>query len=186
MRLFSGIPLTPEAQASLARTVAPLWAGPWPVRWTAPDAWHVTLQFYGEQPEATVALLAPGLERAARHTPLLPLATGPIEAVPSPTHARLVWAPVEGPGALELLHHEVAAAASVIGIEPEGRPFRPHLTLGRVKRGGRLPRGAATRFAGLGPGIAWTGDRVVLYESRRAPAGARYAPVSTFTLREPS
>ena len=35
---------------------------------------------------------------------------------------------------LELLHHDVEVACGSIGFDVEGRPFRPHLTLARVKQ----------------------------------------------------
>jgi 2'-5' RNA ligase len=34
---------------------------------------------------------------------------------------------------LELLHHDVEVAFEGLGFEVEGRPFRPHLTLARVR-----------------------------------------------------
>jgi RNA 2',3'-cyclic 3'-phosphodiesterase len=36
---------------------------------------------------------------------------------------------------LELLHHDVEVACEAIGFEVEGRAFRPHLTLARVREG---------------------------------------------------
>jgi 2'-5' RNA ligase len=34
---------------------------------------------------------------------------------------------------LELLHHDIELAYEKLGFDVEGRPFRPHLTLARIK-----------------------------------------------------
>ena len=61
-----------------------------------------------------------------------------------------------------------------IGFAPEGRPFRPHLTLGRVREGHRLPPGAMDLLEGLPHEPAFTADRVVLFESNQTPSGPTY------------
>jgi len=70
------------------------------------------------------------------------------------------------------------------GLPAESRPFRGHLTLGRV----RSSRGAAalTRaiVAAGAPDLgSWTASEVVLYESRLRPTGALYVPISRHALR---
>src|SRR5712675_612158 len=57
---------------------------------------------------------------------------------------RVIWAGLDADPALELLQHRVEQEFSPLGFPPEGRPFRPHLTLGRAAREAR-PRD----FAGL-------------------------------------
>jgi 2'-5' RNA ligase len=61
-----------------------------------------------------------------------------------------------------------------MGFPPEGRPFRPHITLGRVREGHRLPPGAIDQLENVAPGTAFLADRVVLFESRLTPAGPVY------------
>ena len=59
---------------------------------------------------------------------------GGIGAFPNFRRARVVWIGVGQDPRLELLHHDVEVACEKIGFELEGRPFRPHLTLARVKQ----------------------------------------------------
>src|SRR5579863_3746393 len=47
MRLFVGLPLASEVLNELSEAVARLKAPQDGLRWTAPDSWHITLQFLG-------------------------------------------------------------------------------------------------------------------------------------------
>ena len=49
---------------------------------------------------------------------------------------------------LELLHHDVEVACGQLGVETEGRPFRPHLTLARVKSRSTRRANARARSGG--------------------------------------
>jgi 2'-5' RNA ligase len=59
---------------------------------------------------------------------------GGIGAFPNFRRARVVWIGVGQDPRLELLHHDVEVACEGLGFEVEGRPFRPHLTLARVRQ----------------------------------------------------
>ena len=59
---------------------------------------------------------------------------GGIGAFPNFRRARVVWMGVAQDPRLELLHHDIEVACEAFGFEVEGRPFRPHLTLARVKQ----------------------------------------------------
>ena len=72
---------------------------------------------------------------------------------------------------------EGLAAAGV--FEPEARPFRPHVTVARLRPGGaRAPRGIDV----APEPVAFTGGPVVLYRSHVRRGGAMYEPLVTRTL----
>jgi 2'-5' RNA ligase len=99
---------------------------------------------------------------------------------PSGTRPRVVWADVvAGVAPLAALAADVQQALVPLGYVPEARPFRAHLTLGRV----RSPRGVralvdAVAAAGAPDFGAWTAGEVVLYRSHLHPKGARYEPLA--------
>jgi 2'-5' RNA ligase len=74
------------------------------------------------------------------------------------------------------LQAECERAAVAAGFPPEGRPFRPHVTLGRWRE--RVRRPAAPAFdlgaTPLGP--------VILFKSDLRPQGAVHTPLRTFPL----
>jgi 2'-5' RNA ligase len=171
-----------ETRSALARLTAPLRGNEWPVRWVAPELWHLTVKFYGQREDGEVAGIEAGLAEAARGTPALDLHLASLGANAPERRARVLWVDVEAPPALELLHDRVERAGRAAGIEPEGRPFRPHLTLGRVRDGATLPAGAAEHLAEIEVGLPFLADRLVLFESVLGPGGPRYAARAAFPL----
>ena len=69
-----------------------------------------------------------------------------------------------------------------IGFPPEGAPFRPHVTLGRVREGHRLPLHGLDEFANAYTQVAFVGGQLVLFESVLTTRGPRYEPRLTIEL----
>jgi 2'-5' RNA ligase len=114
------------------------------VKWVRPEGIHTTVKFLGEvEPEREPELRA-ALTRAAAGGRALPLDVRGFGVFPDATRPRVIWAGVEADPSLELLQHRVEQEFAPLGFPSEGRPFRPHLTLGRAAREAR-PRD----FAGL-------------------------------------
>ena len=66
-----------------------------------------------------------------------------------------------------------------LGFEPEGKPYRPHLTLGRVKslkgREELADLMERDRDVDLGP---FAVDRIILFKSDLRPTGPVYTPLA--------
>ena len=158
-----------DLQRELKRTGAPL-------RWVRPESIHLTLRFLGDVfPERIPEIQHAIGEAASRARPfsLRPAGCG---AFPSLRKMRVVWAGMEGGIAqLQDLQEDVERAMRELGFEPEDKPFRPHLTLGRVKtQGGMAPlREALVAREGF-RAEAFDVTEVVLYKSELRPEGARY------------
>jgi 2'-5' RNA ligase len=182
MRLFAALPVDEPARAELLRVLRALGDTGWPVRWTRDDGLHLTLKFFADVPAERLAQVDAVLRGAAAGTDVLSLQLTELGAFSSRGRPRVLWAGVDGPPALELLQHRIERGAGAIGFPAEARPFRPHVTLGRVREGGRLPRagfdGLETR---LDP-VSFTADRLVLYESFLGAGGARHQPRLTLML----
>jgi 2'-5' RNA ligase len=145
------------------------------VRWVDPDAVHLTVKFLGEQsPELAADLLQRLAPRAEGHA-AFDLACGGIGAFPSLRRPRVVWCGVEPNPALTLLYEDVEGAASEAGLEREQRAYRPHLTLGRLRR--PLSAEEGVEFAAVGDlelSERFTVESVQLMRSDLTAAGARY------------
>ena len=82
---------------------------------------------------------------------------------------QVAWAGLDGDVApLVELAGRLAAAARALGLPVEDRPFRPHLTLGRWRRGGRPTATLPDRLAGY-RGPDWPVTEVRLLESHLGP-----------------
>ena len=70
----------------------------------------------------------------------------------------------------------MAGALAAVGVfEPEARPFRPHVTVARLRRGATPPRAVAAAPEPL----AFAGGPVVLFRSHPGRGGARYEPLAS-------
>lgn len=135
MRLFLAINLPSSVVAAIDHDVATLRAAAPAVRWIPPEKWHLTVRFIGEQPLERVAAIRTAIDAAtARHADA-PLAIGGVGAFPNFRRARIVWIGIAPDPRLEMLHHDIESACVALGMEHEGRPFRPHVTIGRVPGG---------------------------------------------------
>jgi 2'-5' RNA ligase len=93
---------------------------------------------------------------------------------------RVLTVAIEDPdGTLAALQARVAAALVAAGVyAPEKRPFRPHVTIARLRPRTRAPRETALAVDQL----QFRGEAVTLYASRLHPSGARYDALSRASL----
>ncbi len=182
MRLFAAVPLPGAVREALAAAQAPLREAGWPVRWVAPESLHLTLRFFGEVEPGLAEPLGDALASAAAGTGPLPLSPLGIEAWPVGRRARLLWLALDPVPALELLVHRLESAVANLAVAPSEAAFRPHVTLGRLAHGERLPGDAAARVGRLAVPEAFLATEVVLYESRLQGGPPRYLARRSVTL----
>lgn len=182
MRLFFACELPDLVRAALAASQAALRAEGLPVRWSEPQAMHLTLCFLGETAEALVGPLldAAGAALCGAHAPLLTLA-------PAGTFPGVVWQGVGGQ-TRELLRLQGALAEALVplGFPRERRAFRPHLTLGRLQRdappSAQMQIEHALRLLPAPRPTPWRAERVTLFSSQLRPSGPSYAALGGVAL----
>jgi 2'-5' RNA ligase len=176
VRLFFAIELHEALREALDHAIAPLRAAEPELAWVRAEKLHLTMKFLGEVDDAGAARLAAAAEAvAARHRPF-EMTLGGVGAFPNFRRARVVWMGVESDPRLELLHHDLELACGEAGFEVEGRPFRPHITLARVRAPLVLDR--ARPFARAARRVAYAASDEVralaLLESALGPHGTGY------------
>lgn len=102
-----------------------------PGRLVPPANWHVTLRFVGKVPAVAYDRWLGEMDTAALPPPFRLTLTG-LGAFPRPKRATVLWVGIEGEG-LSDLATAVDEAAEGAGLGREERPFRPHLTIARVR-----------------------------------------------------
>ena len=152
---------------------------PDPVRWVPEANLHLTLKFLGEiDPDRIPKLVHAAAAKLVRERPF-EAERGGRGAFPSARAARLVWLGVaRGAGPLARLARKLDAAAGRLGLERERRPYRAHLTIGRLRTPERIPLERVT----APEGAAFPVDEVVLFESRISSTGSRYRPLARLPL----
>jgi 2'-5' RNA ligase len=100
------------------------------------DEFHLTLQFLGDTNENDVPAIGRALEEVAERFAPIDVRYVGLGAFPEPSRARTVWAGVrdEPQGALGRLATAIGKALTPLGFPPEARVYRPHITLGRLRR----------------------------------------------------
>ncbi len=143
------------------------------VVWRRLDAstFHVTLAFIGHREQADVARCIAALSA-------VPVVAPPLVVGRALLLTRVLTVALEDPtGGLGRLQAAVSAALAGVGVyEPEERPFRPHVTVGRLRKGARPPRRASLPDP---EPVGFTGGPVVLYRSLLGRGGATYEPLWT-------
>ncbi len=134
VRLFIAINLPESERQAIHDSTAPLRAAAKSVTWVAPECIHLTMKFLGERPADDVPKVRDALAEVARRFHPLRLDVGGVGAFPHLGAPRIFWMGIGADPKLELLHHDLEVACEALGHDVEARAFRPHLTLGRVKR----------------------------------------------------
>ena len=127
------IPLAEATRARLHGAAQTLRDAAPELRWVPPDRLHLTVKFLGGTPEATVPMIVSALRAVAQCHPAVPVVLRAAGAFPTLRTPAVVWAGVDPAPRLELLQHDVEAAMAGLGFPLEGRAFRPHVTLARIK-----------------------------------------------------
>jgi RNA 2',3'-cyclic 3'-phosphodiesterase len=133
VRLFLAINLEPHVRRSVVDATSALRAIAPTLSWVDESRLHLTLKFLGEQPEELVPALRGEMDAVAGRHRSFAMLVGEVGAFPNFRRARVVWMGIDRDPRLELLHHDVEVACEKHGLEIDGRAFRPHLTLARVK-----------------------------------------------------
>lgn len=133
-RLFIGIEVPAEARAALNAELVRWNEGkPLPGKPVPPRNWHLTLQFLGSIDQVAYERVLSGLDQADRGRRFDARLSG-LGTFPSPRKASVLWVGIDrGLEEFERLAGEVEEAARSAGLVIEERPFKPHLTLSRVR-----------------------------------------------------
>lgn len=179
-RLFVAILLPSAIRADLTRATAGLRAleGVRPVR---TEQLHLTLRFIGEVNRGLEAPLAREIGAATAELPGFPVRLRAAGVFPSHRRARVLWVGVEEAPALAALQRSVEEAVVRVGVAPDPRPFRPHVTVGRIRRP-PPPVGLVGAVARVRLEATVDVRRVSLMRSELLSRGARHTEVAACPL----
>jgi 2'-5' RNA ligase len=177
VRLFTAFALPSGVAESLAAAARSL-AGPAPagaaaaprIRWSRPEDMHITLVFLGEVAETRLPQI---------HATLGTLAASPCSiAIQQPGYFRgsgALVASVAPRPALLALAEAVTRVLEPCGFSAEPRPYRPHITLARLRGAYRLRLDSVPW-----PQADFRAGSFHLYRSHLGPGGARYEIVYSY------
>ena len=192
LRLFVAIELADDVAAaaleliSRLRSTAERLAPRSRLTWMTEGRLHVTVHFIGHVDDGKVDAIRGALAPPFDIDPFdLTIAT--VGTFPSRGTPRVVWAGVTG-GREPLISIERAVSARLVGagVMPEERPFRPHLTLARVRDGtGLRSADLINDLRNVTVGTTQV-DAITLFESRLSPKGPAYVALQRTSVRHRS
>ncbi len=157
------------------------------VRWVDSKAIHLTLFFLGDIIAPRRAPIETALKVVADVVRPFEFQVKGLGVFPSSRRPKIIWAGVHEPtGQLKLLHRAVNEALEHVGFEPDSRRFKPHMTLGRIRR--RVTRADAAIIGHIIERTdleVWgedTAREIVFFQSVLTPQGAEYTALARFPL----
>lgn len=182
IRTFIAIDLPVVVREALEKLGGELRKAEASVSWVKPESIHLTVKFLGNVSPEQVPGIEEVLQEVAAATTPIRLQPAGCGAFPSIKQMRIVWVGLGGMHGndepLKRLQQEVERALIPLGFKAEGRPFSPHLTLGRVKGRQRLRLLQEILMANQAfAAEAFDVTELVLYKSELRPDGARYTPL---------
>jgi RNA 2',3'-cyclic 3'-phosphodiesterase len=147
-------------------------------------ALHVTLKFLGDVEETLVGSIGNAIESSCQGISPFQVEIKGSGAFPPKGGARVVWAGLEGAEPLATIAARLERSLEPLGFAPEGRGFKPHLTLARVKdvSASNQARAIAMNYMATAFGSKMVTE-VLLKRSVLRPQGPDYSTVLSFQLR---
>ena len=178
-RAFVAIDLPESVRSTLRMVQQELKSGKFRIKWVRPESIHLTLKFLGDIDVARIDAIADAMTLAVKNSTRLVLAPRGLGVFPNARRPRVIWVGLGGQlDLLKNLQQALEAQLAELGLPKESRPFKGHLTLGRVK--GKIA--AARLQAALADCENFEFDsfevnQIILFKSQLQSSGAVYTKV---------
>ncbi|HUP27055.1 MAG TPA: RNA 2',3'-cyclic phosphodiesterase [Chloroflexia bacterium] len=194
VRSFVAIELPGEVKSAISETEHRLGAALGPaarvVRWVQPESVHLTLLFLGDVPVRLLKIIEKELAEASTGVAPFSLRLGGLGVFPNLRRARVLWVGLENEvnneNSLSTLQSNVVQRLGKIGF-PQDKPFRAHLTLGRVRGDSTQEHlaelGRAVESVDLRPqAVSFQVHELALMKSELRPGGSIYTRLAAIGL----
>jgi 2'-5' RNA ligase len=184
MRAFIALDLAPgsrQAIAKVIRRLEPRFPG---VKWVNAEQLHLTLHFLGDVLFSDINQVCAAAKQAAENIPPFSIHLKSLGAFPDAHRPRVIWVGVEsGHPQLVELQSALKRPLGEMGYPSDKNVFKPHITIGRIKRWGELEGldEELTKYEQAEFGVTAVDDLVV-YESQLNRSGPEYSVISEIEL----
>jgi len=185
MRTFIALEISGRTQEALrcAQKAMGRLAG---VRWAEASDIHLTLKFIGEIEDSKIPAVFDVMRSVAGTSGPIEFAVRGLGWFPPGRKPRVIWAGVEGnTAALAEIARRLNEGLAQLGVPPETRSFKPHLTLARAR--GTIDADAIqeaidrVRKPEFGREFA---EELVLFMSTLRPTGAEYTRMGAIAFEK--
>lgn len=180
VRVFFAIELPEDVKTRLAKVIEELKHRPRgkKVSWVSPEKLHMTLRFIGDIAVDHLPQVIDAIASVINHFTSFKIQLGSLHVFPTLAKPRIISTEIYAPADLTNLAAGIENTLVKLGITPETREFRAHLTLGRI-RDRRYPplNHLTTSYHG-----AFAIERIALLQSDQAARGTVYTVLKYFPL----
>lgn len=186
VRTFIAVEVDEGVRSRAAKLIKQLRQSGADVTWVAPENMHLTVKFLGDVDYRDVYHVCRAVEECVAELEPFTVEIRGVGAFPSLERPRVIWLGVDlGSEEMSMLNEKVETALSALGFPREGRKFHAHLTLGRVKKGGRALEHLVAMLREVkdqdfGPVVV---DQVVIFSSELHPTGPVYEAMGHAELK---
>jgi 2'-5' RNA ligase len=134
MRAFIAIELPSNIKNAVSKVQDKLKAGLPEISWVAPVNLHLSLKFLGEVSCKQLDNINQIITETVKTITDFKIKLESLGVFPNKASARIIWIGTnQVPKALEQIVEQLETKLAELGIPKEDRPFRAHITIGRIK-----------------------------------------------------
>ena len=149
------------------------------VRWINLENLHITLQFIGQLQLEHLVALSEIVRAELEHIPSFQLKFGSLKWFPNASHPKVLSLECEPQEVLAHLAKTIAQSMNVFHYPIESRPFRSHMSIGRICHKKEKISLSQVKLAVLPPAFI---DSIFLIESKIGHEKVTYTPLAQFKL----
>lgn len=155
------------------------------IKWVKDDLFHITLKFLGEIPAHLIKNIETTLIQIASNTSPFEISIKGIGYFKQKKVPQVLFAKIEDYIQLKEIADDINKRLLDFGFERETKPFKAHITLGRIKylkdKAGFYSQMEKLKDLDIQKTEI---SELVLYKSVLTPSGPIYTPISNFKLQE--
>jgi len=178
VRIFVAIDIPDDIRGRLAEVQWLLKSSEAKLRIVSPENIHITLKFIGDVDEGTLK----NIEEALSFIDSKQFEITIRDVVGNPPNKpRVIWCNIDDMGLCAKLHSQIENLLAPLGIEKDGRKYKPHATLARVSRFHKSlnEKIAELSFESFG---TFDASAIVLKKSTLTPQGSIYEDIMEVRL----
>jgi len=186
IRTFIAIPLPPDVLEEFRRLISHMKAVDAQVKWVRPESIHLTLKFLGGVESQKLSHIFRAVETSCANFEAFPLKIATQGAFPTLKRPRVFWVGVIDPSTkiLSDLQATIEESLAALGYPKEARTFKPHLTIGRVKKPQPMDEVVKAFLDYKFPTIEFTAGEVHVMRSQLTREGAIYSVQKSVKLKD--
>lgn len=190
LRTFIGVNFPPEINRKIGKIIA-YFKTQTPgdaLKWVSTLNLHITIKFLGDIPENKLDQVKAILSESLQDTAPFTINIEGMKIHPDKRNPRLILLGVTENGSLTDIHAILDRALTAVGVDPDNRKFRPHITIARINQ-----RCKRETIKGLVETLSQfkvdsLGDirveQVILYKSELTPKGSIYSSLMAAPLNQ--